>query len=85
MTWGLVITKPAVRNLDEVPRADVEHINAAFEEMRADPYGGDIKFLKGTKRTLRRRVGSWRILFDVNADQRIVVILGVFRRSSNTY
>jgi mRNA-degrading endonuclease RelE of RelBE toxin-antitoxin system len=85
MTWGLIITRPAARDLRDVPRADVEHINVAFEEMRSDPYGGDIKFLKGTKRTLRRRVGSWRILFDVNAEQRIVIILGVTRRSSNTY
>jgi mRNA-degrading endonuclease RelE of RelBE toxin-antitoxin system len=85
MTWGLVITKPAARDLRDVPRADVEHIDAAFEDMCSDPYGGDIKFLKGTDRTLRRRVGAWRVLFEVHADRRLVVILGVARRSSNTY
>jgi hypothetical protein len=26
----------------------LEHINAAFEAMRSDPYSGDIKFLRGT-------------------------------------
>jgi hypothetical protein len=31
-----------------VPLADLEHINAAFEAMRSDPYSGDIKFLRGT-------------------------------------
>jgi mRNA-degrading endonuclease RelE of RelBE toxin-antitoxin system len=85
MTWSLVLTNPATRGLRDVPRADVEHINVAFEEMQSDPYSGDIKFLKGTNRTMRRRVGDWRILFEVHADQRLVVILSVSRRSSNTY
>jgi mRNA-degrading endonuclease RelE of RelBE toxin-antitoxin system len=85
MTWDLILTKPATRDLRDVPHADVEHIDAAFEDMRSDPYDGDIKFLKGTNRTLRRRVGAWRILFEVHADRHLVVILGVTRRSSNTY
>ena len=85
MKWGLEITKPAARDLRDVPRADLEHIDQAFEDMRADPYYGDVKFLKGTNRTMRRRVGDWRILFEVHADQQLVVILGVTRRSSNTY
>lgn len=68
-----------------MPRADAEHINAAFEEMREDPYSGDIKFLKGTDRTIRRRIGAWRILFEVQADRQRVVILAVMRRGSNTY
>jgi mRNA interferase RelE/StbE len=85
MTWGLALTKPASRDLRDVPRVDLEDINAVLEEMRTDPYGGDIRFLKGTNRTLRRRVGDWRILFEVHADRQLVVILGVVRRGSNTY
>ena len=85
MRWSLVLTNPATRDLRDAPRADVEHIDAAFEEMRSDPYSGDIKFLKGTNRTLRRRIGDWRILFDVHADQRLIIILSVSRRSSKTY
>jgi mRNA interferase RelE/StbE len=85
MPWDLVITKPAERDLKSVARNDHERINAAFEAMRANPYGGDIKFLKGTAGALRRRVGSWRILFDVDQAKRMVVILGVKRRTSTTY
>ena len=85
MTWGFELTKPAARDLRDVPRADLEYIDEAFEEMRSDPYYGDIKFLKGTNRILRRRVGNWRIEFAVLTNRRIVVILAVTRRSSNTY
>ncbi len=69
----------------DIPREDAEQIDAAFVEMRGDPYAGDIKFLKGTNRALRRRVGAWRIMFEVLTDERIVVIQDVERRGSNTY
>jgi mRNA-degrading endonuclease RelE of RelBE toxin-antitoxin system len=85
MKWGLAITKPAARGLRDVPDADLKHIDGAFEDMRSDPYHGDIKFLKGTNRIVRRRVGNWRIEFEVQPDQRVVVILAVTRRSSHTY
>jgi mRNA-degrading endonuclease RelE of RelBE toxin-antitoxin system len=85
MTWGLAITKPAARDLRDVPRAALEHIDEAFKDMRSDPYHGDIKFLKGANRILRRRVGNWRIEFEVRPDQRVVVILAVTRRSSHSY
>jgi mRNA-degrading endonuclease RelE of RelBE toxin-antitoxin system len=42
-------------------------------------------FLKGTDRALRRRVGVWRVLFEVLTDRRIVVIIDVERRGSHTY
>jgi mRNA-degrading endonuclease RelE of RelBE toxin-antitoxin system len=53
--------------------------------MLKDPYSGDIKFLRGTDRAVRRRVGAWRIMFDVDDDRRIIVVTDVKRRDSNTY
>jgi mRNA-degrading endonuclease RelE of RelBE toxin-antitoxin system len=85
MPWDLVITKPAARDLKEPSLDDLQRIDAAFAAMRGNPYGGDVKFLHGSGGTLRRRVGVWRILFEVNQRRRIVVILGVKRRTSTTY
>ncbi len=86
MRWGLVITSPAGRGLRKVPRADLEHINDALDEMCADPYSGDIKFLRGASGpTFRRRVGDWRILFELDKKQQSIVVLAVRRRGSKTY
>jgi mRNA-degrading endonuclease RelE of RelBE toxin-antitoxin system len=85
MLWDLVITNPAARDLGELPDRDLRRVNSAFEAMRANPYGGDIKVLRGSGGTLRRRVGSWRILFGVDQAKRTVVIFGVKRRTSTTY
>jgi mRNA-degrading endonuclease RelE of RelBE toxin-antitoxin system len=85
MKWELIIANPARRAIRDMPRSDGEQILDALEEMRDDPYVGDVKFLKGTNRALRRRVGPWRIMFEVLTDRRLVVIEDVERRGSHTY
>jgi mRNA-degrading endonuclease RelE of RelBE toxin-antitoxin system len=85
MTWDLVITKPAVVDLKSVPRADLERINETFDLMREHPYRGDVKFLRGAHGVLRRRVGAWRVFFEVVQEERLIVVLSVRRRGSNTY
>jgi mRNA-degrading endonuclease RelE of RelBE toxin-antitoxin system len=85
MKWDLIIANPARRAVRDMPHEDGEQILDAFEEMRTDPYAGDIKFLRGMDRALRRRVGAWRIMYEVHTERRIVVIGDVVRRDSNTY
>ena len=68
-----VLLEKAIEKARELPEPD-QDIAAA-----------EIKFLRGTDREMRRRVGPWRIMFDVRADTRIVVIHDVERRGSNTY
>jgi mRNA-degrading endonuclease RelE of RelBE toxin-antitoxin system len=53
--------------------------------MERDPFHGDIAKLKGQDGTLRRRVGNWRIFFDVDFERRLVQILAIERRTSTTY
>jgi mRNA interferase RelE/StbE len=85
MTWGLLITSPAERDLRHVPSDDLKRINATFDAMADDPYGGDTRMLRGTGGAFRRRVGDWRIIFELHADKHLIVVLGVKRRSSTTY
>ena len=60
MKWALILGNPARRGLRDVPRADIDQIDAAFEEMRSDPYSGDIKFLKGADRERRSSATSYK-------------------------
>jgi mRNA-degrading endonuclease RelE of RelBE toxin-antitoxin system len=54
--------------------------------MRENPYSGDIAALRGEYRGLfRRRVGSWRIIFELDAERRRVLVHDILRRSSTTY
>jgi mRNA interferase RelE/StbE len=85
MTWGLVIGNRAERQLRRLSAPERERIDDAFEEMRDDPFSGDVKLLAGLGGTLRRRVGQWRILFELDEPRQLIVVLAVKRRASNTY
>jgi mRNA-degrading endonuclease RelE of RelBE toxin-antitoxin system len=52
--------------------------------MRQDPFRGDVRKLQGLP-GLRRRVGNWRIFFEIVAEHRQVVVTAVERRTSTTY
>lgn len=85
MTWEVVVTRPAEKELNKVPNKDLKYIHKALLQMRNDPFSGDVAHLKAMGDSLRRRVGNWRIFFDVDLDQRVVFITSIKRRSSNTY
>jgi mRNA-degrading endonuclease RelE of RelBE toxin-antitoxin system len=51
-----------------------------FTEMCENPFSGDIRFLKGLGGTLRKRVGDWRILFEINLENRLIFVTAIKRR-----
>jgi len=79
------VAKSAEKALASARRKDRALLLAALAAMQADPWSGDIARLKGQPTAWRRRVGSWRILFDVYADRRLVLIAAILRRTSTTY
>ena len=53
--------------------------------MEDDPFRGDVIRLRHQPAALRRRVGDWRIFFDVDPDQRLVEVRDIQRRTTTTY
>ncbi len=84
MTWGLVITSRAKRQFRRLAADDRDSIDRTFTEMCENPLQGDEKFLRGLD-TLRRRVGDWRILYELNERQNLVVVTAIKRRGSTSY
>jgi mRNA interferase RelE/StbE len=85
MTWSLQLAEPAQKDFRGLPRRDQERVKAALIAMERDPFLGDIKRLKGQPTAWRRRVGSYRIVYDLYFEQRLIVIAGILRRTSTTY
>jgi len=84
-SWEIPVKKPASKNLRAAPHAERERLLSALAEMEIDPFSGDIARLKNEITTVRRRVGNWRIFFDVNIEARIVEVPLIKRRSTTTY
>ena len=85
MPWDLRLARSAEKALDRAPGKDRERIVAALHSMRENPFGGDIARLEGQPTAWRRRVGHWRILFDVHPAQLLIVVAAIRRRTSTTY
>ena len=85
MTWKLSITGPAQKDFQKLPQKDQERVKAVLIAMQADPFQGDLKRLKGKATAWRRRVGNYRIIYDLYFDERRIIVSGILRRTSTTY
>jgi mRNA-degrading endonuclease RelE of RelBE toxin-antitoxin system len=84
MEWTVVLAGPARKALKRIPAGDRTRILATLVEMRENPFGGDLRKLQGLP-GFRRRVGNWRIFFEVVPERRHVVVSAIERRTSTTY
>jgi mRNA interferase RelE/StbE len=85
MSWNLRVAKRAQKGLNRIPAKDQNRILAALREMAENPFSGDIAPLKGQLTGWRRRVGNYRIFFDVYPQISLIEVTEIVRRSSTTY
>jgi mRNA interferase RelE/StbE len=85
MPWTLHVARSAEKELEAVPQRDRVHILKALRGMREDPFVGDVARLHGLSTAWRRRVGNWRILYDLHLDRQLIVVAAIRRRTSTTY
>ena len=85
MNWVLILDDDAKRQLSKIPKEEALHIGRAIDEIVIDPYFGDIQKIKGEKETWRKRVGSYRILYELYKVQGVVYVFEIKRRTSKTY
>lgn len=84
MSWQVDVAGGVKKYLTRIPQKDSLRIKTALRELAQNPYTGDIEKLKGDL-VWRRRVGSYRIFFEIYESIRAVRVYGVERRGSNTY
>jgi mRNA-degrading endonuclease RelE of RelBE toxin-antitoxin system len=84
MTWGLLIGNRAKRQLRRLSETERETIDEVFLQLCENPFQGDVKFLRGLD-SLRRRVGNWRIIYELDHARSVVKVMAVERRGTTTY
>jgi mRNA-degrading endonuclease RelE of RelBE toxin-antitoxin system len=83
--WRVDIRGKARKVLKRIPARDAEAILHVIEGFQTDPYAGDIEKLEGETDAWRRRVGSYRIFYEIYQETRSVYVYWVERRGSKTY
>jgi len=84
MNWEVLLAGPARKSLRRIPAADQRRILATLDTMQEDPFQGDVVRLTAQPTAWRRRVGDWRIFFDVDPERQLVIVHDVVRRTSTT-
>lgn len=83
--WTVKISKKVEKALDRIPVKDQRLILSALDNMALYPFNGDVIHLQAERSEWRRRVGNYRIFFDVYEYIRVVEIVEIARRTSNMY
>ncbi|MBI2623743.1 MAG: type II toxin-antitoxin system RelE/ParE family toxin [Candidatus Liptonbacteria bacterium] len=56
-----------------------------LDSLAANPYAGDTWKMKGEEHSWRRRVGNYRIFYELFPNERVVHVYKIERRTSKTY
>jgi mRNA-degrading endonuclease RelE of RelBE toxin-antitoxin system len=80
MAWNLRLAGPAQKDFLKLPPKDQARVKAALLSMEKNPFRGDIKRLKGQSTAWRRRVDSYRIIYDLDVTRLLIVVHGILRR-----
>ena len=84
-SWALKIDHDVYKNLAKIPSGQAEKILNVIENLPSDLYFGDIKKIKGEKNLWRKRVGAYRIFYEIHFDKKFIHVIWLECRTSNTY
>ncbi|MBI3046528.1 MAG: type II toxin-antitoxin system RelE/ParE family toxin [Candidatus Harrisonbacteria bacterium] len=83
--WVLQVDSAVYKFFKKIPRHDAESILFAIESLSDDPFYGDVQKMKGEKHTWRRRIGSYRIFYELIPTEKVIYVVSAERRTSKTY
>jgi mRNA interferase RelE/StbE len=79
MTYKISIRRKAQKQLAKIPVSDYKKIKRAILDLAADPRPPGSKKLKG-RTGWRIRQGDYRVIYEIQDDQLIVIVLDVGNR-----
>ena len=82
--YRITFARSARRELERLPRVLARRILAKIETLKEDPRPRGCRKIQGPTRLWRIRVGEYRVVYDIDDDQRLVDIV-VIRHRSEAY
>ena len=82
--YNVVLTKKAVKSFRKLPEELQNRCGEIFDDLAYSfaPIRLNVKKLKGYENTYRIRVGSWRIIYNVDNNNKSIVIYDILPRKS---
>jgi mRNA interferase RelE/StbE len=77
--YKLIFKKSVAKDLRSIPKKDVARILVCFEELAENPLGPGCEKLSGKER-YRMRQGIYRIIYEIQDDVLVVVVVKIGHR-----
>ena len=78
--YKVQLTSAARRSLDSLPRSILKRIHRKISGLRENPRPQDAKKLRCEEGFLRVRVGDYRIIYGIEEDQLVVLVVRIGHR-----
>lgn len=85
MNWQLLVANQARKSLARLSKNTHTRLLEVLADIEVDPYVGDIKKIKGYVNTWRRRVGRYRITYEVLVSDRVISVTSIEIKTDTTY
>ena len=85
MNWTVIIDGQAKKYLKRIPKKDADRIREVLREIVSNPFAGDIDKIEGDKDVWRRRVGAYRVLYEIYENKKLIYVSEIKCRTSSTY
>jgi len=74
--FSLTISEKAKKDMRKLPVAEIKKLDAKIKILPKNPYVKGSRKLTGSKRTYRLRQGDYRILYEIEGQEIIVMSVG---------
>ena len=85
MSWEIRIAKRVLKQVKKIPKKDARRLSIVLQSLSENPYKGDLEKLKGEENIWRRRVGAYRIIYEIFPKRKFIFIEDIRRRRDTTY
>lgn len=85
MNWKIYLTSGARKQLKRLPKNVAANIKTEIDRMVSDLFSGDIDKMSGQENGWRRRIGSYRIFYEIRLEVKLIIVFKIERRTSTTY
>lgn len=83
--WELKIRSKVSKQLSKFPAKDREHITKTIGTLPFNLYLGDIEKIEGKENSWSRRIGSYRVFYEILPKEERIYVFWVERRTTKTY
>jgi len=79
-SWRIEFSRPAGRQFAALPRKEQERLKARIDRLTENPYPSGVKKLAGEEGLYRLRSGDYRLIYTVQDEVLVVLVLKIGHR-----